>query len=317
MIEKDKQNGRTFALLKRGGDVRDGLLVGAGILYALGYIAWSVNALINKLGLVPVLESQYFLSGIGPGLFVVVLYLVIKSSRNYFTIKWADWLGPGEKELYHSQRENEKLKRGKFLLRKTILICFYLSLLFICLVLFNIRSAVLRISFSDPDPIFLYVAWTLFILSLTSLPHLKNPIKHDKKLMLFLTIYQYPLFLGQKALFKLKYYKYVSAIPFLIGGILLYIFILYPIIPQELGGIRPRCAELDLIKEQLSNETIEALLPKESMKSNSLVVRSIPVDVFFSGGDFMLVKQRTQKQHGNLRTYEVKKEVVQAVSWCD
>jgi hypothetical protein len=49
--------------VERIGKLRDGILVGSGALYVLGYIVWSVHALDEGLGLLPALELQYLLAG--------------------------------------------------------------------------------------------------------------------------------------------------------------------------------------------------------------------------------------------------------------
>lgn len=83
-----------FSWLKRFGELRDGLLVIAGILYIVGYLTWAINAWQYNLGLLPALESQYFLAGIGPALTLAVSYFVV---RGLFLLrkKVAAYLEPG------------------------------------------------------------------------------------------------------------------------------------------------------------------------------------------------------------------------------
>ena len=45
------------------GGSRDGILLLAGALYALGYVVWSVHAWREGLGLLPAPELQYLLAG--------------------------------------------------------------------------------------------------------------------------------------------------------------------------------------------------------------------------------------------------------------
>ena len=99
----------------------------------------------------------------------------------------------------------------------------------------------------------------------------------------------------------------------------------HPLIPQEFGGPRTRCAYLDIVKAQVSNETLEAIAPTNATMADSQVVRSTPVGVFFSGNDFILVKPYVEEQEGssstyriwgNAKTYEIRRSAVKAVTWC-
>ena len=53
-------------LFKRLGEIRDSLLVLASALYFLGYLSWAFYAWEHKLGLLPVLDAQYFAAGVFP-----------------------------------------------------------------------------------------------------------------------------------------------------------------------------------------------------------------------------------------------------------
>lgn len=59
------------------------LLVVAGMTYVLGYVTWQFHAFINGLGMLPVLEAQYFLAGFIPMIIVVLVYITIKGYIQY------------------------------------------------------------------------------------------------------------------------------------------------------------------------------------------------------------------------------------------
>lgn len=61
--------------MKQIGGLRDGFLVIASVLYILGYIIWSVSAFQSDLGLLPAIESQYFIAGIVPTLILWLVYI--------------------------------------------------------------------------------------------------------------------------------------------------------------------------------------------------------------------------------------------------
>lgn len=100
-------------------------------------------------------------------------------------------------------------------------------------------------------------------------------------------------------------------------GIVSYLYAVYPNIPQEFGGLRPRTAYLDVAKAELSKETLKEIFPSGVFDSNSDVVQSNKVDVYYSGHDFILVKLHGQDQDANQSTYEIKQSAIQAILWYD
>ncbi len=59
------------------GNLRDTLLVGAGTVYILGYLTWSISAYSQDLGLLPALEAQYFMAGIVPAAILGMVLLLL------------------------------------------------------------------------------------------------------------------------------------------------------------------------------------------------------------------------------------------------
>ena len=102
-----------------------------------------------------------------------------------------------------------------------------------------------------------------------------------------------------------------------ITGIFSYLIEIYPNIPQEWGGGRPRIAYLDVTKAELSKETLKEIFPSGVSGLNSNVVQSNKVDVYYSGNSFILVKLHGQDQDTNQSTYEIKQSAIQAITWYD
>lgn len=59
---------------------------------------------------------------------------------------------------------------------------------------------------------------------------------------------------------------------------------LYPDLPQELGGVHPRCGYLDIDKTQLSLETLKSIVLLDSQSSGS------EIEILFSGRDLTLIR---------------------------
>ena len=97
-------------------------------------------------------------------------------------------------------------------------------------------------------------------------------------------------------------------------AIFFYVQVGYFRVPQELGGARPRLAEIDLLTEKFSSETLKILLPDIRTASNSKVVRSKEVLVYFSGRNSLLlgvVDNSNQKE----KRLEVSMDTIKAIVW--
>jgi hypothetical protein len=114
-----------------------------------------------------------------------------------------------------------------------------------------------------------------------------------------------------------------------------YLDLLYSRLPQALGGVRPRCAYLDVVKTDVSQDTLRALFPAEAsvpvsssspgvapspgvanrsvIRDNetpkSETVRSVAVAILYSGSDYTILRV-----DGNV--YELKKDVIRAIDYC-
>jgi hypothetical protein len=94
------------------------------------------------------------------------------------------------------------------------------------------------------------------------------------------------------------------------GAAVFYLVIVYPNVPQELGGVKPRCGYLDVARADASPSLAQELL---AGRTQSLIVRSRKLSIFFSSGDAYIV--RAQNLEG-AHTYEVRKDIVKSVSDC-
>jgi hypothetical protein len=76
------------AKAERIGKLRDAVLVLATIVYLLGYLSWALYAGTNDLGLVPALDTQYFVAGVLPVL-VLAVGIVLALLQLRF-VKWSN-----------------------------------------------------------------------------------------------------------------------------------------------------------------------------------------------------------------------------------
>jgi hypothetical protein len=85
---------------------------------------------------------------------------------------------------------------------------------------------------------------------------------------------------------------------------------LYPKIPQEFGGALPQPACLDVVKAQVSSETIAGIFAVNENRPDDTVVRSREVEVLFSGSDVMIIRSQG-------RVYRITKDAIQTVTTCN
>src|SRR6185503_446314 len=102
-------------------------------------------------------------------------------------------------------------------------------------------------------------------------------------------------------------------------------FEIYPPIPQELGGPAPRCARVHLIRSEVDSDSLQALGSEAT--GDSTVMRTLPLRVYFSGNEFLLVRPpakqdpigNTAKKRWTARDetlYELRNDAIRVIEWC-
>lgn len=291
--------------LKELGQLRDGLLVLVTAVYALGYIVWSVVGWKLGLGALPVLDAQYFLAGLPIVVTLMLILSVIRVLRSLFLEKWPRWFGR------MSIKYQVKLWTGILYGGPAT------SLVLLVLAIHWIRPRAESVGYLVSFLAFIIImicttlfgtrhTWSYFVKTLQE----KFPNQLESKLLSRVQKYTMPYF-------RVLELQNTVFLPILAGcfGIFFYVNTLFVLIPQEIGGARPRFAQLDIIGTDLSNETKEALVKHNEDLATTGVVRTHKVSVFFSGRDHMLIGFRDEY---NRPTYliEISKDAVSAVEWC-
>jgi hypothetical protein len=276
-----------FDVLKWLGERRDGFLVGGAILYGLGYLVWSYNAWLNHLGALPALEFQYVASGIVPAAILGLAW-----TATVFFSKLRAKL----EDFYERHELLRWMAIGAFTVLPTVL---YVFPKFDWTVFFRRPGAI---------PYFLPINLALTYLILLAF----IPQKSEGKLT-------------QGMDFMLRLYRYVLSILFCWASLFLYLGV-YPHLPQQLGGPEPRCAYVDLVRDETAPPTFSALASPSSPDPEVLkakVVRSNRLDVYFSSGDYLLVRPASTAGATTAGTntpadpiYELRKDMIRAVQWC-
>ena len=72
---------RVTQILKRLGDARDSILVATSCTYALGFLVWSLHAWRQGLGLLPISNIQYLVSGVAVLITLLMTYSLFQIGR--------------------------------------------------------------------------------------------------------------------------------------------------------------------------------------------------------------------------------------------
>ncbi len=306
--------------IKRIGKFRDSFLVLAGGLYVLGYVVRSISGFNNNLGFLPAFESQYLIAGIVPAIVILAFYFLI-SVTWWIRKKFSNWLNSGALQI---------------IIPILITVAYSVS---IGQIVFRDRASGDNITAAMRN--FVLISSYFMVGMFIKFSTVENAWKDlsDKKCSYLSKIYSllilviagpYYLFIviasktitgiGEwiaEMMEPLTLYTIIFIILFTVLGMEHFILDVYPQIPQEFGGPRPRCALLDIKGMEISPELQGTLFPSSSNVINTDIIQSIQVDVYFSGRDFMLVKPHGKTtQDGNV-TYEIQKSIVRAVIWCE
>jgi hypothetical protein len=282
-------------LLKWLGERRDGFLVAGAIVYGLGYLVWSYNAWRNHLGELPALEFQYVISGLVPA---GILGLAFAAAFFFFRVRKTVFA------LY---------KRHSFLRWLVPMIVAAFQVVFS--LLFSATARHWTGLVWTKEQAYTYTAPILVIITYFSFFAPAADFSDQTKKVH--RIYSYVFMLTSRIWMPFAFSWF---------SIALYLS-LYPRLPQELGGPQPRCAYVDLVRDDTAPSTLSALaspsLTSAATISEGKVIRSNKLDVYFSSSDYLLVRAvgPSEAPTGGASAkeeplYELRKEMIRAVQWC-
>ena len=260
--------------LKRVGGIRDGLLVAATLVYILGYAVWSINALVRHLGLLPLIDPQYFVAGIAPAIILALAYLAYRRLAGFVH--------------FLSSKIGSDAAGSMLVLRRAIVIFYWMAMAGFLVTLIYWQRLV--------PTIVVCVLW--LAIGLFYAASEEQTSRLQKLNARFMTL----LFAFGPASLLISFY--IAS---------------HRNLPQEVGGFRPRCGYVDLSKSAISNETMRDLIPPDAIKTESQILRTAKLSIYFSNSELMLVKPYVQPQQGGelgSEVYEIEKKIINAVHWC-
>ncbi|HEX5705372.1 MAG TPA: hypothetical protein VFX97_19385 [Pyrinomonadaceae bacterium] len=292
----------------------------AGLMYALGYLPRAINAWDNNLGALPGVRFDYLVAGALLLIPPVALCLAI----------WGVWLSA--KRLAASAADDPQRKtRIQNLLTGGMLLGMGMVIFFPDRVK-TVGSFLMVVSFLYLL-IYLYAADKFSSTSETptesgKLPSTsETPTESGKLTPTSKTPKSSSVGRWQKVLNgvgKAAAWAWTGLTAAWVGLLLILVFafvVLFGVfaikyVPQELGGISPKCGLLDLSPEQLSSEVRSLIVdPGDPIDPSAKVIRSKPLEVF-STSDPWLIRVPNPKGVGPARSLRLDGKAVLSVEWC-
>ncbi|MES2460819.1 MAG: hypothetical protein V4671_09550, partial [Armatimonadota bacterium] len=282
----------------------------AGIVYLSGALVWSYNAWINNLGLLPAVQFQYVAAGL-PTAAIFLLYIAF-----ILLIAPVDLLAAYLVRRFPYTPESGKVSgvfRNEFSLNLAAILPFFVVA----------RVLAWYIVWSYPDALkFSQLAMSvlsqvLVFYAATSAGRISNNFDGSEK-----TVSE---IIQKRRRDKGRWIGIIFAgiVNLFLFGRMVGFFVtqIYPVIPQEFGGPKPRRAYMDIKWADIAYESRKTLLPKDILptavdaRKDKLPssLRTVELDVYFTGADFYLVRKKGDPVESPV--IQVNKSTVQGIEW--
>jgi hypothetical protein len=299
-ITKVDSNLINFDLL---GKYRDRLLLILAINYGVGYLGWSIYAMINSLGNISAFDLQYILTGIIPTSIFLLMVVYFKSTNDIFE--------------FIDTNLNRRVKGIRFIIRMIIICTTYITsivLTILCLIdlIFNIYTTFSNSSYSnwyinqEEYKNLERIVIAILFLSFAFRPNdayifgIRELWRKDKTPLLK------KIRTKRRNLVKLREYGLNNLfIGFLMLGLPFFYIWIFPNIPQEIGGVATKKCIL------ISDKNIFTV-NKDTVDSKKLHQFTDTVIVYYYNSAIVIA---SQKKDGN--KIEISRSNIQSMIWLE
>jgi hypothetical protein len=275
----------------------------AAVLYTSGLICWCFYSWENNLGHVDAFQLQYIVAGIIPGTIIFYIFWLFKySEKNSENI--SIWL----------ERNLIILRIGKTLLSLFVLI-FMVDIIFKFKIFEGLNAALPAISVTLKN-ILIFLLFNIIIILSPALLTIEDETSVKKSK--FIQVLNYFLSIGNLFItIYLMFFRFsgkpiVTIIAILM--LLIYYFELYPILPQEIGGVRPKNAILIIEPSAFSIQDSFIIFPDSTgLKAGQTDTLSV---YFYNDTKFIfkthkdVIMYKTQA-----KTFEIARSSIKSVKW--
>jgi hypothetical protein len=269
------------------GKLRDPLLVLTSIDYAVGYAVWSNLAYKLGIGAPAVLDAQYFIAG-APILIVLVVVVLGLLSSAPLGERWRTFL-------------SSKSRRTQHVVAISLIVATVLSLTVTVVLTWQLPERICELYQScsmQPELAALaaLVVSTIltFLLGYSRIGRSTRDHRVERVYLAFM----------------------ILGLGFL--AIIVFVAIVYPRLPQAIGGAKPRCAILDIRAAEVSNSTLIEL-GSETAETPESVVKSGRLNVYYATQQSLAVSLNVIGEEGARGdiVVELPRAAVKATIWCD
>ncbi len=260
-----------------------------GIFYGLGYVSWSIYAAINSLGIVPAVDLQYLISGILPATLILLVYIILKY-RKPFLYKI---------DICYSRKAKT---RKEATIRNLIIFSPLVLTIIISYIAYHINLDNNATLF-----FFIFIAYFILIMIGFSIQPIDSPVLSVPILTVLSLVNKKWKFYCLKIRIRLSTWLriYVQSAAMIIVSLLMFLMFyafIFPRIPQELGGGKPKKCVM------LSEKNIFSI---NSQAAKPGIQYTDTVDVYYYNSSVLIYK----KYDGNAETVEVSRSNVQSIYW--
>lgn len=291
-------------------------LLGAGAAYVLGYLARALHAWSESLGVLPALDFQYFVAGLLMGLPLAALVLAALGARLLLR-RWVAW---------------ETARRGR---RETT--NRWLGTLQTIGLFGVVLAAVLddRVA-ADLEPLvralggLLVTSFVAYVVLAVARDDVGSGLVRPRRYGSAVAGRELPTGRSRATrilsavsrsanwLMGVLVMAYLALVVIAVVGVTMLLGLVWlPLLPQELGGAKPRCLVLDVDTRQLSAPLVADLFDGAAAPDSDgpAVRRTREVAVHFSGNDLLLLRVRSAPKAA-ARTIELRRDAVVATTTC-
>ena len=280
-------------ILKAIGEARDPILVAVSGTYALGFLVWSVHARHQGLGLLPIANTRYFIAGL-PILFTLVVTYSLLHSRRWLK-EWALRNAPRRILIMH-------------LLTFTAMLATAL-LMSLLDVIARTAWSLLKWELFVEFKLLVFTMFLTLMLVVSDLPVLKVGNSKSKVIDWFIRKLcvddMEPQAGKSKAVGRgtpLMHWvirpSIIATTLVLASGLIELVNQVYPTLPLEFGGFRPRVAVLHLRVSDMS-PSLRLILLAQPDDKGAEIRESKEVLVFYADTERLIVKVRPGSMHSS------------------
>jgi hypothetical protein len=298
-------NNPVFKFLVNVGKLRDGFLVIVTLVYITGYVAWSYIAWTNGLGALPVLDAQYLIAGMPPILTALIVFTIIRFLKAAFLVKWPTYF--------------LSLSFPKQIIIQLCIFVMPICSLVLILLLKKFNWP-LQNAYSICSIVAIIVLMVLFYLLFEPkiiLEKIFEKIERDNSSILFenhKSVLKKTVYSSVDFLLVKNKLSYIYTLPTMAGlvAISLYLSVLYPQIPYEFGGAKPRVATLDVVKSEFSFDTINWLVNASIPPKEDKIFSTKKVTIYLVTKDNLMIGVKGDNVE---KKFEISRNAVKSIQW--